>query len=91
MDSYINEVGKLAVGGEGDIKGRMKRWEPTRFGTEINCNRFDLWEDFEKGTTTVIKKAKKIKPSKLGIFGAVIALGAVATTFAAKNIFSAEA
>lgn len=91
MDNFINEIGKFAVGGEGDIKGRMKHWEPTRFGREIDCNRVDLWEMFEKSEPKILKKAKNIKPGRAGIFGAVILLGTIATALATKNVFSAEA
>lgn len=66
-----------------NIGGRMRRWVPSHFGVEVNCNRPDLWETFEKpAPAKFIKKA-----GKLGIFAGVLALGATAA-IALSNKFN---
>ena len=83
-------VGKIAHN-NGDFKSKMRKWEPIRFGEVIDCNRFDLWEEIEQTGSKAMKKVKNIKAGRTGIFAALLTVGAVAATFATKNIFSTEA
>ena len=77
-DTYhYTETGK-------NIAGRMRQWKPINLTKELNCNRPDLWEAFEKPGKVKRIKIKNAAGIALGLFTA----GAIALKALNDNKFN---